>query len=65
MTDYIPVNQVLTFNSNDAVCVDVVIREDSVLEDSETFLIFLSSSDFSVIIGDISVASIIISDNDG
>lgn len=63
--DYSPVNQNLTFSSTESICVDVVVVDDTILEDIEKFQITLSSSDPSVLIGDIRVASIIISDNDG
>ena len=64
MTDFVPVVQTLTFNSNVLLCVDVEIYDDSVLEDTETFSITLSSSDPQVIVGAVGVASIIISDDD-
>ena len=63
--DYSPVNQNLTFSSTESICVDVVVIDDTILEDIEKFQIALSSSDPSVLTEDIRVASIIISDNDG
>ena len=63
--DYSPVNQNLTFSSNELMCVDVVVFGDAVLEDTETFQISLTSYDPFVLVGDVGVASIIISDNDG
>ena len=64
MADFVPVVQTLTFNSNVSLCVDVEINDDSVLEDTETFSITLSSSDPQVIVGAVGLASIIISDDD-
>ena len=64
MTDFVPVVQTLTFNSNVLLCVDVEINDDSVLEDTETFSITLSSSDPHVIVGAVGLASVIISDDD-
>ena len=64
MTDFVPVAQTLTFNSNVLLCVDVEINDDSVLENTETFSITLSSSDPHVIVGAVGLASIIVSDDD-
>ena len=64
--DYTPVNQVLTFQSNTRDCVDVMTGDDDTLEFSETFQISVISttSDADVILGDISVATITILNDD-
>ena len=64
MTDFLPVEQTLTFNSNNGRCVDVAINNDNVLEDTETFNITLSSSDPRVVVEPIGLASITIADDD-
>ena len=46
------------------VCTDVLIREDTLLEDAETFSAEVTSTDGRVLIG-LSSASITITDNDG
>ena len=57
-------DQTLKFSSSDSMCVDVAINDDSVFEDTETFQVTLSSSDNGVITEPLSVASIIVSDDD-
>lgn len=63
--DYVPVNQLLTFQSNVLMCTNVNITNDNVVEDMEVFQVILSSSDPDVIIGTNGTASITILDNDG
>ena len=64
--DYIPVNQVMTFQSNTRGCVVVMTVDDDILEFSETFQISVRSttSDDDVNLGDISVATITILNDD-
>ena len=58
-------NQALTFQTNDSYCEDLeLIIDDSVLEDSETFQICVSTSDPNVTLSDTSSVSIAILDND-
>ena len=65
MMDYVPMNQLLTFQSNVLMCANVTITDDSVVEDVEVFQVILSSSDPDVIIGTNGTAAITILDNDG
>ena len=64
--DYTPVNQALTFQSNTLDCVLVMTADDDILEFSETFQISVMSttSDADVNLGDISVATITILNDD-
>ena len=64
--NYTPVNQAMTFQSNTRHCVDVMTGDDDVLEFSETFQISVVSttSDADVNLGDISVATIAILNDD-
>ena len=64
--DYTPVNQALTFQSNTRDCVLVMTADDDILEFSETFQISVMSttSDADVNLGDISVATITILNDD-
>ena len=58
-------NQALTFQTNDRYCEDLeLIINDSVLEDSETFQISVSTSDPNVTLSDTPNVSIAILDND-
>ena len=58
-------NQALTFQTNDRYCEDLeLIIDDSVLEDSETFQISVSTSDPNVTLNDTPSISIAILDND-
>ena len=63
--DFTLLEQTLTFQSSDDLCLDVFTTDDSVLEDTETFHITVSSSDPDVTLGDIPSASMVILDNDG
>ena len=64
-TDYSPVDQLLTFQSNARRCVNVATSDDEVLEFSETFQIsMMSTSDADVILGGISSAIITILNDD-
>lgn len=58
------VNLPLTFQTNDPLCEDLATVDDTVLEDSETFQIIVSSSDPNVTLGSIPSASVTIMDND-
>ena len=58
-------NKALTFQTNDRYCEDLeLIIDDSVLEDSETFQISVSTSDPNVTLSDTTSVSIAILDND-
>lgn len=64
--DFIAVSQVLVFPPGppgSRQCVNVTIRDDQVLEDNETLLIELSSSDATVTTN-LSLATIVITDDD-
>ena len=63
--DFTPLEQTLTFQSSDDLCLDVFTTDDSVLEDRETFHITVSSSNPDVTLGAIPSASMVILDNDG
>ena len=65
MTDYTPVERIITFQSSDSICKTVNTTDDQVLEDAEMFHIVLSMSDPAVLPGAISVANITILDDDG
>ena len=62
--DYTAVDGTIMFQSNRPTCTSVTIIDDDVLEDRETFMISLSSSDSDVNTG-IDSASITIIDDDG
>ena len=63
--DYTPVDQVLIFESNTRDCVDVMTGDDDIMEFSEMFQIsVVSTSDADVNLGDISVATITILNDD-
>ena len=62
--DFPVVNLPLTFQTNDPLCEDLATVDDTVLEDSETFQIIVSSSDPNVTLGSIPSASVTIMDND-
>ena len=64
-TDYATLAQTIIFTSNDPVCEDVAIIDDSTLEEIETFLISVSSSDSDVNLGPIPTATISILNDDG
>ena len=64
-TDYATLAQTIIFTSNDPVCEDVAIIDDSTLEEIETFLISVSSSDPDVSLGAIPTATISILNDDG
>ena len=63
--DFVMLNQALTFQTNDRYCEDLeLIIDDSVLEDSETFQISVSTSDPNVTLSDTPNVSIAILDDD-
>ena len=64
-SDYIPLERVLTFTSNDDLCENVTTTEDDILETVEIFQIALTSSDPNVSAGAFPSANITILDNDG
>ena len=57
-------DQSLTFESNQSVCIQVTTTDDNILEDTETVGIALSSSDPDVNMDGLSFATITIMDND-
>ena len=65
-TDFTPLEQIVTFQSNvHRACENVVIVDDDVVEDTEVFQIDVSSSDPDVILGQFSSATITVLDDDG
>ena len=63
-TDYATLAQTIIFTSNDPVCEEVTIIDDSTLEEIELFQISLSSSDPDVSLGEVFVATISILNDD-
>ncbi len=64
-SDYESINVELTFNSTSNVsCFDVLLNDDSIIENSEIFLMELSTDDLAVSFPSISVP-VEITDNDG
>ena len=64
LPDYTRPDGTLTFISNTTHCVDVMIRDENVLETTETFTIAVSSSDPDVSLGAVSAANILILNDD-
>ena len=64
LLDYQDIRQNLTFTSEGSQTVSVPILDDTVVEDTESFLALLSSSDDFVLIGQ-DLADVFILDNDG
>ena len=62
--DYQDTSQNLTFTSEGSQSVSISILDDFVVEDTESFLALLSSSDDFVMIGE-DLADVFIQDNDG
>ena len=62
--DYQDIRQNLTFTSEGSQTVSVPILDDTVVENTESFLALLSSSDDFVLIGQ-DLADVFILDNDG
>jgi hypothetical protein len=64
-SDFTPIEQTFTFRSNVRTCEDVMIVNDDVVEDTETFQVDVSSSDTDVILGQFPSAVVTINDYDG
>ena len=63
--DFGPVEQIFTFQSNDPLCESVLVENDTVVEDTETFLMSVSSTDPDVNLGQFPSAVITVLDDDG
>ncbi len=64
--DYLSVSTTIAFsaeNTTFAACREILVIQDSILEDEESFLVFISSSDPAVVIG-LSSAEVLILDSD-
>ena len=64
LSDYLDTRQNLTFSTEGSQSVSIPIIDDFVVEDTESFLALLSSSDNFVLIGQ-ELADVFIQDNDG
>ena len=64
LSDYLDTRQNLTFSSEGSQSVSIPIIDDFVVEDTESFLALLSSSDNFVLIGQ-ELADVFIQDDDG